>query len=95
MTNSDHQLNRLLRAAAKVSPAPAGPLPSALATRVLAQARAEADDLVSLGLTLLCRRALVGAALLMAACVAWSVVTEEPEDEVTVANYALHEDLTP
>jgi hypothetical protein len=95
MTNPDQPLNRLLQAAAKVPPTPAGPMPAALQTRVLAHRRQGADDLLALGLALLCRRALVGAALLMAACVAWSVVTEEPDDEVTVANHALYADLNP
>ena len=95
MNHPDHPLDRLVRAAAKVPPTAAGPMPAALQTRVLAHRRQGADDLLALGLALLCRRALVGAALLMAACVAWAVVTEEPDDEVTVANHALYADLNP
>lgn len=95
MATSNHPLDRLLRAAAKAAPAPAGPMPGALPTRVLAHVRASGEDPLAPGLAMLCRRALVGAALLMAACVAWSVVTDEPDDEVTVANYAMHADLNP
>ncbi|MFM1768010.1 MAG: hypothetical protein RJA22_539 [Verrucomicrobiota bacterium] len=95
MARPQQPLHRLLAAAARATPAPVGPMPAALQTRILARCRHGAGELAGAGLVLLFRRALVGAALLMALTVAWTVVTEEPDDEVTLANYTLRADLNP
>ena len=86
-----------LFAAARHAPAsePVGPMPPHLKTRILARWRDGAEELAGLWLSVFFRRALLCAALIMTASVAWSVATDEPDDEVALANYELRADLLP
>ena len=95
MNQPESRLQRLV-AAARTAPAePAEAMPNHLKTRILAHWRTHAEDHARLWMSLLCRRALVCAAIIMAASVAWSVATDEPDDEVTLATYELRADLLP
>lgn len=95
MNNPESRLHRLFSAARTAPAGPADAMPDYLKTRVLAHWRANADDLAGLWMSLLCRRALVCAAVIMAASLAWAVATDEPDDEVTLATYELRADLLP
>lgn len=93
MTSPESKLNRLF-AAARTAPAAVEPMPAPLRTRVLAHWRSGAQELAGLWLPLFFRRALACAAIIMAVSVAWAVATDEPDDEVALANYQLRAELS-
>lgn len=96
MNTPESKLNRLFAAARSAAPDVDPPeMPSHLKARVLARWRSGAEELAGLWLAVFFRRALVCAAVIMAASVAWSVATDEPDDEVALANYELHAELLP
>jgi len=92
------RLNRLFETA-RTAPVPvaAGAMPGPLKTRVLAHWRAAVPEDASRGLARVFRFALLGAAIIMTASVAWSFseLTHDPDDDVATANYELREDLMP
>ena len=92
------RLRRLFEVARHSPERPIDSMPQHLQTRVLAHWRAEAppdDSLLLLGL--LFRRALIGAALIMFVCIAWSFqgLISQPDNEIALVNYELREDLLP
>jgi hypothetical protein len=96
MKNSDHSLDRLLRAAAQYHPAAAEEeLPFGFATRVvsgwLASVGRERTGLE----TLWFRRAFLCAVAVMAISVSWSYKTDTtaPNDEMAIASYDASADL--
>ena len=92
------KLQRLFEAARRVPSRPIEPMPEYLKTRVLAHWRSDsqADDSLLL-LSLLFRRALIGAALVMFVCIVWSYqgLITQPDNEIALVNYELREDLLP
>ena len=94
MTNAETKLRRLFGASRKIQ-TPVGPMPAHLKTRVLAHWRSGAEEFAGLWLSIFFRRALACAAIIMVASVAWSVATDEPDDEVALANYELRAELLP
>lgn len=98
MKRYELRLRRLFKAARTAPERPIDSMPAHLQTRILTHWRAEdpADDSFLL-LGLLFRRALIGAALIMFVCVAWSYhgLTTQPDNEIALVNYELREDLLP
>ena len=91
-------VRRLFKAARTAPERPIDSMPGHVQTRILAHWRTDAqpdDSFLLLGL--LFRRALLGAALVMFVCVAWSYhgLTTQPDNEIALVNYELREDLLP
>jgi len=98
MKRYDLRLRRLFKAACRTPEPAIDPMPDHLQTRILAHWRAGArpeDSLLLLGLFF--RRALIGAALVMFVCIAWSYhgLTTQPDSEIALVNYEVQEDLLP
>lgn len=98
MKPSDDKLERLLQAAAKAPPRAADEIPFGLETRVLAQWRAGAgeDELVFLFTFL--RRALVGAGVVLALSLVWTLAQPASDawgDGSAMANYEVQAGLNP
>ncbi len=94
----DPTLQRLLDAAARATPEPAGAPPLGLETRVLAQWRAAEPEDESTSLFVLCRRAMLGAGLVLALCAAWSLAwpgASPPGDEAALLDYEIQTSLNP
>ena len=92
------RLRRLFKAARSAPAQPVDSMPDYLQTRILAHWLADAqpeDSLRLLGLFF--RRALIGAALIMFVCIAWSYhgLTTQPDSEIALVNYEVQEDLLP
>ena len=98
MNEREVRLNRLFETA-RIAPLPniAGTMPGPLKTRVLAHWRATAPEDAGRGLAWVFRFALLGAAVVMTASVAWSYgeLAYDPDDDVATANYELREDVMP
>ena len=98
MKNPGVQLNRLFEAARAV---PAfeeiDEMPGPLKTRVLAHWRSSAAEETGRVLAGFFRSALIGAAVVMLASIAWSFgeLTHDPEDDVAIANYELRAGVMP
>ena len=97
MKRYEVRLRRLFKGARTAPERPIDPMPGHLQTRILAHWRAEAADESFLLLGLLFRRALIGAALVMFVCIAWSYhgLITQPDSEIALVNYELREDLLP
>ena len=98
MKRYESRLLCLFKAARTAPEPPIDSMPEHLQTRILAHWRADSQpDDSSLLLGLLFRRALLGAALIMFVCVAWSYhgLTTQPDNEIALVNYELREDLLP
>ena len=96
MKEPDVRLNRLFEAARSVSETEEiAEIPRHLRTRVLAHWRSSAAEETGRVLDLFFRSALVGAAVVMLASIAWSFgeLTHDPEDDVAIANYELRADV--
>ena len=92
----DQRLNRLLAAARMSSPSePAGAMPGPLQTRILAHWRA--GPLRTWSLAFVLRGGLALAAVLMLACIVWSIEAagDDPPSEIALANYELRVDVMP
>ena len=74
-----NQLNRLFKAAARVPQTPPGPMPVALATRVLAQCRAVAARPDLAWLTGWFRVGLAGACTILLLSLAWSFQSNDTD----------------
>jgi hypothetical protein len=83
----NEKLEQLLRAAAKAPPRGAADIPLGLETRVLANWRAGVMEDDSAFLFTLLRRALLGAAAVLALCAAWSFT--QPASEAITDGHAL------
>ena len=98
MKRYELRLRRLFKAARTAPERPIDSMPESLQTRILAHwgAGAQPDDSFLL-LGLLFRRALLGAALVMFVCIAWSYhgLTTQPDSEIALVNYEVREDLLP
>jgi hypothetical protein len=98
MNERDQRLNRLFEAARVGLPNDeiAG-MPGHLKTRVLAHWRSALADEAGHGLARVFRFALLGAAIVMLASIAWSFgeLTHDPDNDVAVANYELRRDVMP
>jgi len=95
MKNGETKLNQLFAAArpGTTDTAAVQTLPAHIKVRVLAHWRSGAEEIAALWLSAFFGRALACAAIIMAASVTWAVATDEPDDEVAVANYELRADL--
>jgi len=93
MNSVDHQLEQLLKAAARAPKLPPGEAPFALQARVLAHWRSAATGAGDLGQLLLplLRRAAICACLLMLVSIAFSyrAILSGDDDEVMIANAAV------
>jgi len=88
MKPANSTLERLFRAARRRGPEPAAPLPTRLASRILAGWRQESRSDPWPWLVLIVRRALYGAALVMVVCLVWSYADRSvPDPDVALANY--------
>ena len=97
MPKLDHQLRRLLKAAAAVPPRVSGAVPFALETRVLGHWRsspAEGATEIPAGLF---RWAVMTAGLVMLVSIAlnYRAIETEPHNELAIADYAVTMNLTP
>jgi hypothetical protein len=96
MKERETRLNRLFETA-RIAPVPVavGTMPGPLKTRVLAHWRAAVPEDAGRGLARVFRFALLGAAVVMTASVAWSYgeLAYDPDDDVATANYELREEL--
>jgi len=94
----EDRLTRLFKAARRAPPA-AEPsdIPGHLATRILAEWRSGAAEPRGGALALVLRWALMGAAAVMLVSIAWASTgpAEEADNDETVANYELREELMP
>jgi hypothetical protein len=98
MKNPDVQLNRLFKAARSAQEFEEVPeMPGYLKTRVLAQWRSNVTEDTGRVLASFFRSALIGAAVVMLASIAWSFgeLTHDPEDDVAIANYELRAGVMP
>jgi hypothetical protein len=88
-------LDRLFALARTAPPADVPDMPPYLHTRVLAGWRRNPPGETGFLLTPLLRRALACAAALMLASIAWSYSAEDPEDEMTAADFDVRTSLLP
>lgn len=97
MKPMDSALDRLFRAVRPLHVAnPASAMPAYLETRILAHWRSAARSEIERSLTLVFKRGLVFAALLMLLSIGWSFeLPQEPANEVTLAHYQFRLDLMP
>jgi len=98
MKERDVRLNRLFDTARLARPAgEPGVMPLHLKRRVIAHWRADSRDERGRGMALVFRAALACAAVVMLASIAWSFtdLTQDPADDVAIANYDLRADVMP
>jgi len=89
-------LGRLFRAARGASRPALGPMPERLKSRILARWRSRPDiDDSLIQIALLFRRALIGAMLIMLACIVWSYEDQSADDDIAVVNFELRENILP
>ncbi len=97
MKTPDQQLDRLFRAAARVSQPEAEPLPFPAEARVLAAWRRTRGDSLQAGLGVWLRAGFAGAVLvaLVALGICWSEIRPPAGDEFAVANATLYVAVAP
>lgn len=98
MKATNRMLQRLFDAAAKAPSEPVTPLPFGLETRVLADWRAGEPEDESLPLFAFLRRAILGASLVLALSVVWSLThlsALSAGDEATRLDYQIQMSLNP
>ena len=98
MKQTDQTLRRLLAAAAKVPPEPAGAAPPDLENRVLANWRAGRAYDESASLFAFFRHAMVGASLVLVLSAAWSLSHPSGSasgDEAALLDYDIQMSLNP
>jgi hypothetical protein len=72
------------------------PMPEKLKQRILAQWRSmPAIDDSLIQIALLFRRALIGATLIMLACIVWSYEDQSTDDDIAVVNFEVRENILP
>lgn len=92
----DSALERLFKAARPLHVAsPSSTIPAHLETRILAHWRSAARGEIERSLTLVFRRGLAFAALLMLLCIGFGELQQEPANEVTLAHFQFRLDLMP
>ena len=97
MPKNDHQLRRLLKAAASPPPRVSGAVPFALETRVLGQWRSSPAAGPSEFPAGLFRWGVTAAGLVMLVSIAlnYRAIETEPPGELAIADYAITMNLTP
>ena len=94
----DEKLDRLLRAAAKAPPRAVDEIPLGLETRVLAQGRQGGAEDESAFLFVFLRRAVIGACVVLALSVAWTLTRPASDgwgDGASLAQYERQAGLNP
>ena len=92
----DTKLGQLFRAARGAYRAAPGPMPERLKIRILAQWRSMPDiDDSLVQIALLFRRALIGATLIMLACIVWSYEDQNADDDIAIINFEVRENILP
>lgn len=98
MKQRDVRLNRLFDTARlAMPPNRPGAMPLHLKRRVIARWRAEGAEERNPGVAWVFRGALACSALVMLATIVWSLaeLTQDPADDVAIANYELRVDVMP